>query len=247
MELWLNQGRAKTLNKQAKRLNKKANFSELRKKNTEQEKTMANIIIDIERELGGVTGSHKDVPITQKTETELLKWKGQKESDISMYSTLQGYWKKAGLKDTEWKPSETPWSAVFISHLLEGHSFPYRVAHRLYTQDIIEKNGSWGAYSIPKTKRLKLNVGDVLVKPRTGSYEATHGDIVYKIKDGVAYLAGGNVGNTARTVGTLPIDKEGYVEGKVSNYMVILKKKGGSYIPWTIGLLAILAIGVTLR
>ncbi len=240
-------GARKNTEQTRKKTEQKHEFFRAEKKNTEQEKTMANIIIDIERELGAVKGSHKDVPITQKTETELLKWKGQKESDISMYSTLQGYWKKAGLKDTDWKPSETPWSAVFISHLLDGHSFPYRVAHRQYTQDIINKNGSWGAYSIPKTKRLKLNVGDVLIKPRTGSYEATHGDIVYKIKDGVAYLAGGNVGNTARTVGTLPIDQEGYVEGKVSNYMVILKKKGGSYIPWTIGLLAILAIGVTLR
>ena len=203
---------------------------------------MSNVIIDIERELNGVTGSHKNVPITKRTETELLKWKGQKETDQAMYSTLQEYWKAAGLQDTDWKPSETPWSAVFISTLLKGHGFPYSVAHRLYTRQIIDSPSSWGAYSIPKTKKLQLHVGDVLIKPRTGSYQASHGDVVYKIEDGMAYLAGGNVGNTARQVGTLPIDQEGFVEGKVSNYLVILKKKGASYLPWVLGLGAIIGL-----
>jgi|TARA_R110002124_G_scaffold257111_2_gene422792 hypothetical protein len=196
---------------------------------------MSNVIIDIERELSGVSGSHKNVPITQRTETELLKWKGQKETDQAMYSTLQKYWKDAGLQDSDWKPSETPWSAVFISTLLKGHGFPYSVAHRLYTRAIIDSPSSWGAYSIPKTKKLRLHVGDVLIKPRTGSYQATHGDVVYKIQDGMAYLAGGNVGDTARSVGTLPIDQDGYVEGKVSNYVVILKKKGASNLPLILG------------
>ena len=203
---------------------------------------MSNVIIDIEKELSGVSGTHTNVPITQRTETELLKWKGQKETDQAMYSTLQKYWKDAGLKDTDWKPSETPWSAVFISTLLKGHGFPYKVAHRLYTRAIIDSPSSWGAYSIPKTKKLQLHVGDVLIKPRTGSYQATHGDVVYKIADGMAYLAGGNVGDTARSVGTLPIDQDGFVEGKVSNYVVILKKKGASYLPWILGFVGLLGL-----
>ena len=215
--------------------------TEQKQKTTEQSIPMSNVIIDIERELESVTGSHKNVPITKRTETELLKWKGQKETDQAMYSTLQEYWKGAGLQDTDWKPSETPWSAVFISTLLKGHGFPYSVAHRLYIRQIIDSPSSWGAYSIPKTKKLQLHVGDVLIKPRTGSYQASHGDVVYKIADGMAYLAGGNVGNTARQVGTLPIDQEGFVEGKVSNYLVILKKKG-SYLPWVLGLGAIIGI-----
>jgi len=205
---------------------------------------MSNVIIDLETTLPPVKGSFQDVPITKKTIDELNFWKGKKEDDISMYSTLQTYWKGAGLKDSEWTPTETPWSAVFISHLLKGHGFPYEVAHRLYAQKIIDGNTSWGAYSIPKTSVLKLNVGDVLIKPRSGSYNATHGDLIYKIEGGRAFLAGGNVSNTAKEIGTLPVDENGIVKGKVSNYVVILKKKRTGYIPWAIALLALGAISL---
>ena len=43
---------------------------------------------------------------------------------------------------------------------------------------------------------------------------------------------------------SVPVDENGIVKGKVSNYVVILKKKRTGYIPWAIALLALGAISL---
>ena len=63
--------------------------------------------------------------------------------------------------------------------------------------------------------------------PGSKPYTRTHGDVVYKIKDGIAYLAGGNVGNTAQ-IKQLQVDAQGKLlslkNDKNNVYTVILKK-----------------------
>jgi hypothetical protein len=185
---------------------------------------MSNILFDIEKELPPVTGSFQDVDQTI-TKNELPKWNNKVETDPTMYNTLKNYWDYVQYGDG-WTPSETAWSSAFISYVLQNADFPKRSAHFQYIQDIQKNNfPSWGAYSIPKTERLKLNVGDVLIRPRNTSDYATHGDIVYMIDNGLAYLVGGNVSNTAKIVGTLKVDSDGTLQEPIYNYIVILKKK----------------------
>jgi len=142
-----------------------------------------------------------------------------------MYSTLKNYWDYVQFGNN-WTPSETAWSSAFISYGLQNAEFPKRSAHFQYIQDIKNNNfPTWGAYSIPKTNSLQLNVGDVLIRPRSASDTSTHGDVVYKIENGLAYLVGGNVSNTGKIVGTLKVDPSGKLTEEIYNYIVILKKK----------------------
>ena len=104
--------------------------------------------------------------------------------------------------------------------------------HLQYVKNIVDgSNNAWSVYSIPKNQgKIQLNIGDVLVRPRSGSDTATHGDIVYKMENGKAYLVGGNLGNTAKIAGTLKINNQGIVTEDIGNYLVILKKKSNSPI-----------------
>ena len=190
-----------------------------------------NVITDIEKQLQGVNGHFSSTEIvTDRGDDELSFWNNRKESDLIVYPRLKEYWDYVNFGDG-WTPTGTPWSSAFVSYLLRGQDFPKKSAHRLYIQDIIDKkHPTWGAFSIPKTERLQLHVGDVLIKPRTGDYNNSHGDVVYKIENGQAFLIGGNLGDTARITEIYKVDENGFVLEDVFPYSVILKKKGSKMI-----------------
>ena len=197
-----------------------------------------NVISDAEKTLTGIQGPFQSIDISNSGSRELQFWQGKKETDVDAFPRLKEYWDYVQFGDN-WSPSETPWSAAFISYVLRNQGFPKRAAHRLYMQDIIDgKYPSWRAFSIPKTEKLQLHVGDVLIKPRSGNYNNSHGDVVYKIEKGQAFLIGGNLGNTARITEIFKVDEKGFVQEDVSPYLVILKKKGTSnkiIIPLVVG------------
>ena len=197
-----------------------------------------NVISDAEKTLTGIQGPFQSIDISNSGSRELQFWQGKKETDVDAFPRLKEYWDYVQFGDN-WSPSDTPWSAAFISYVLRDQGFPKRAAHRLYMQDIIDgKSPSWGAFSIPKTDKLQLHVGDVLIKPRSGNYNNSHGDVVYKIEKGQAFLIGGNLGNTARITEIFKVDEKGFVQEDVSPYLVILKKKGTSnkiIIPLVVG------------
>ena len=197
-----------------------------------------NVISDAEKTLTGIQGPFQSIDISNSGSRELQFWQGKKETDVDAFPRLKEYWDYVQFGDN-WSPSETPWSAAFISYVLRDQGFPKRAAHRLYMQDIIDgKYPSWSAFSIPKTEKLQLHVGDVLIKPRSGNYNNSHGDVVYKIEKGQAFLIGGNLGNTARITEIFKVDEKGFVQEDVSPYLVILKKKGTSnkiIIPLVVG------------
>lgn len=169
------------------------------------------------------------------TESQLNFWKGRKEKGTGPeYQTLLAYWAKIGMAPPSWTYNGTPWSAAFISWILMserlvGANFPGAASHMKYTENIINNKGpGWQAYSLTKGKAF-INVGDVLIKPRGSGkpkddpYWYSHGDLVYKIENGVAFLAGGNVGNTAKIAAKIKLDSEGRAN-KTGKYIVILKK-----------------------
>ena len=170
---------------------------------------------------GRVVG--EDLPIQTIAQNEIDTWKGKTETSSQVYPTLQKYWQPYSWWDGS---TQTPWSAVYVSYILRDQGFDGSPAHVEYVKNVV--NGSswgWKAYSIPKNQgKIQLNVGDVLVKKRSGSNTSSHGDIVYRIDNGQALLTGGNVSNTAKIVGSINLDAKGFPVGAINDYKVILKK-----------------------
>lgn len=208
---------------------------------------MTHKITDLEKKLDGITNdNYSDLPITSIVESEHEKWKGKKETDSIVYPRLKTYWSYTIPNWQDWTPSSVPWSAAYISWVLRSQQFPKDASHANYSEKIINQDGPWHAYSIPKTKDLKLQIGNVLVRPRSTSYTASHGDVVYKFENGYALLSGGNVSDTAKIARRIRVDENGFVLDDINDYKIILKKK--STMPWIpiIGLLlgATVLIGV---
>ena len=78
------------------------------------------------------------------------------------------------------------------------------------------------------SETIEVKVGDVFVKPRSGSWGNTHGDIVYKVENLIAYLAGGNVGDTGKSVGQISLAPGNLIGAGTGfgsgNYVIIVKK-----------------------
>jgi hypothetical protein len=187
---------------------------------------LSNSLPQFSEEEGTIVGKSLD-SLTSVVEKELSLWSGKKETVPEMYATLEKYWSNLGV--TDWTPAGVPWSAAFISWVVgqADSSFPKSAGHYFYSEAANKGVGGWTAWSV-KNPKIKAQIGDILVRPRTGagaSNTSSHGDVVYKIQDGKALLAGGNLGNTARIEARLSIDSEGnYTD--FSKYIVVLKKNG---------------------
>ena len=103
------------------------------------------------------------------------------------------------------KTSKKAWSAAYISYILQGSGFIGAISHLRY-QGHNADTGTWKVFSLIRgdnIDKIKIKVGDVLVKTRKGCYKnikpckpskgASHGDVVYKIEGNKAYLSGGNI------------------------------------------------------
>ena len=209
---------------------------------------MSNVLYEYEDQLTGVQGKFDNLPITSGTQKELDFWYKTTEDQEKAYPKLKVYWDYINFGDN-WTPSGTPWSSAFVSYILRGHNFPKQGAHRNYIKEIMEKkDGTWAAFSIPKTENLKLEVGNVLIKPRTQDFYATHGDVVYKIEQNKAYLVGGNVSNTAKIVKIIDVDSDGRITKPLSKYLIVLKKKSsGMKNLWWLSLLALGGLALVVR
>lgn len=181
--------------------------------------------------LGGA-GVNEEV-FKNAVEEQLAFWKGHTEEEPYVFPMLKSYYDHARFGNN-WDPVNTPWSAVFISYQLRDYNFKAGSSHYKYTNHVKNgKSNGWQHFSLTKTDENYLSVSDVLVygrdsgPPGSKPYTRTHGDVVYKIKDGIAYLAGGNVGNTAQ-IKQLQVDAQGKLlslkNDKNNVYTVILKK-----------------------
>lgn len=197
---------------------------------------MASIIKDLAPSLPPASGAGASgIPgITKKLNQELARWQGKKESEN--LGVLEEYWSNIGWSSDDWSPTGTPWSAAFVSFVVP--SLRPSSAHWQYVQSVIDgKSTGWTAYKIDDN--TKLNPGDVIVKPRgsgglkgTSDYYASHGDVVHSLNKttGRVNLVGGNVGDTAKLVGTVE------QLGNQYPYLIVLKKKS-SYLKWILGAL----------
>lgn len=183
-----------------------------------------NAIVDLEARLPGLSKTvySKDLSIPD-AQRELQFWKGKKETSSGGYERVKRYWDSIGVSG--WSLTGTPWSAAFISYILRNQDFPGASGHFTYVGSAAKGNTPWRAISIPKNQgKIKLAVGDVLVRPRQSKkYHAGHGDVVFKIENGKAYMAGGNVSDTAKVL-SVPVSPDG-VLGNAGSYLIVLKRK----------------------
>ena len=149
-----------------------------------------------EKSRSEITGSN--LSISQAAEQEIDIWDGYTENDSEVYSRLQDYWDNLGV--TGWSPN-TAWSGAFISYILRDQGFQGSGLHSRYVGDIIDgQYPSWSAYPTNADLPIQVNVGDVLARRRSSGYDSGHADIVYRIDGDTAYLVGGNLSNTVRTM-----------------------------------------------
>ena len=170
--------------------------------------------------------------ITAVVQSEIKFWAKRKESVPEVYTRLKSYWENLGWTEDRWTPGSVPWSAAYISYVVtrKAPDFPKSAAHRKYADAGFEgrKGGkSWQTFSL-LSEVIEVQLGDVVIKPRSGSWGNTHGDVVYKIENGVARLSGGNVSDTAKDVGSLtlgPNNIAGPTSGaNIGPYVTIIKK-----------------------
>lgn len=202
-----------------------------------------NVIDELEAPLptvGSMSGS--GVPgIQRRIGSELAAWKGHTETDPEGMARLEEYW--SGIDYPGWHPVDTPWSAAFVSYTLRQAGFPQRAAHYQYVKAIIDGQvPGWKAYSIPKNAAsLTIHPGDVLIRargsagsPDEDAYYWTHGDVVYRVEDGRADLAGGNLSDSAMITKSIQVDASNRPTSSLGSYRIILKKKPG-YLKWIVG------------
>ena len=183
-----------------------------------------------EDESGRIMGD--DLPgVTGVVAEEMAFWTDKVETDPEAYARLQLYWDTIGVMD--WDPVGTPWSAAYISYVLQaaGSGLPGAAAHYLYVEQAKRGEAGYDAVVVKNTSSLvKANIGDVLVKDRGDGredYFKTHGDIVYAIANDQAYLSGGNLGGTVKTE-ILELDNDGYYRSFGSYEMLV--KLGARFV-----------------
>ena len=184
--------------------------------------------------------------LTDITDTELNLWgpltPPQKvESDPEMYKVLKKYWDNLDRPESKWSPAGVPWSAAFVSYLMNqvDSEFPGSAGHYYYINSAKSGKGNYSAWNLTNAKgKVQAQVGDVLVRKRKPDAKnpdkAMHGDVVYEVRNNEAFLAGGNVGGrgdgqqTAKIVKIMTL-KNGYYSSLRSSdskypYEVIIKK-----------------------
>ncbi len=162
--------------------------------------------------------------IQKEAESDLEFWKGKTETSPLVSDTLIRYWKATGRNFTPSQMQSSsvhstyPWSSAYISDLVKRIGYKNFKGHASHSGYVIDakknretklKDSLW-AYKPSEGK--KVEVGDILVKPRSGTNPTldtltfgtnTHGDLIIDIleKNGKSYARGigGNLGNTVST------------------------------------------------
>ena len=213
---------------------------------------MASIFDEYENELGIYAEKEivgRDLDIESEIQTEITAWNNRVETDSEVYPRLQAYWDN--LDVTGWTPAGTPWSGAFISYVLRNQGFQGDGLHANYVRAVMDnKYPGWKAFGVPRNtynSPIRVNVGDVFVKPRSGGYTSGHGDIVYRVdrENNKAYLIGGNLSDTLRTTTLDLVDRDaGFASDAISGannpYSIVLKRHVSKKTAW----LPYLAAGV---
>ncbi len=177
--------------------------------------------------------------VRARAQTEIERWGTRNEWDPMTQTYLQEYWDTVGLDN--WTPS-IPWSAAFVSYVMEPFGLPPNSAHWRYVEAVIDgKASGWYAYRLQGP--VHLEIGDILVRPRgigtpkDDEYYYSHGDIVYEICPQVRWV-GGNLSDRLKTGQLTTADGL----SDVSDYTILLRRPKKNMVP--ILLVGLLGIGL---
>jgi hypothetical protein len=171
--------------------------------------------------------------VVMKGREESIPHVGAWEDDGSRYSgRINAYWRAVGRPWVDGADCRQPWSAAFMSWVMDGagvpeRQFPRAAAHWIYLSRMIDEAGHPGRYFVPRrVQDYSPNPGDLicadrdLYRPYSPSSFPTayalrgrpaHCDMVVA-KDGRRLEAiGGNVRNSVSRV-TLELDSEGRLQ-----------------------------------
>lgn len=173
----------------------------------------------IENPEGTINGSGYS-EATSRVEAELARWSGLSETNEATLPFLTEYWNniintgEPWFQD-QWTPTGTRWSAAFISYILRGSDFKTSASHLNYFKKNGASNNAWKLFSLTKSGQIKAQVGDIL------GYDG-HSDIVYKIVNNVAFLAGGNLSDTVKIADEITLENGTYPDDVY--YSLVLKR-----------------------
>jgi len=193
-------------------------------------------------------------------ENELAFWSGKNENTSQETNDRIQLYQDYVFMEYHGKPRQAVkgsdgkyyhWSAIYISWIVSRITpFPAYAHHTGYAGGAKDGKHGWtlwmtetagtGEGADPEGRKalhkIQANIGDTLVKPpvgRWGKKTNSHGDTVYKIENGKAWLTGGNLGapGTAKGNFSVPVDANGNYSGYAGTsqsnpYQIILKYKG---------------------
>jgi hypothetical protein len=172
-----------------------------------------------------IEGNYDYSSITKTvTDEHKTNWDGKKEWEPQVYNVLKKYWSNIGWEEGKWNTLKTgngtAWSAAYISWIMTAvdSSFPKSAAHQVYAKKGLDnRNNKQKGYQLFSLQReiqpIKVQLGDILVSPRGDGtkeqYYWSHSDVVYKIENQTAFLAGGNVSQTNKINKNFKINPDG--------------------------------------
>jgi hypothetical protein len=184
--------------------------------------------------LGSVLPQQKENnPITVRALQEISNWDNGSKKESVNESVIQKYIDTTGLKSftaNSYATDKTPWSSLFVSYImLAGDSnFPVTTQHKEYVDKAMRGENGYEVFTLEGDIKIKPEIGDILLYPRSGAETNSHGDIIYKIENNTIYLIGGNISNTILNkninlpTGFLTKDNRG-------NYEILIKKTNNKY------------------
>lgn len=171
-------------------------------------------IPDVDSETGGPLP-----PVAAEAIRQKQFWNGRLETEPSVENRLVEYWTSvlgrhpSSEFGSNWVTA-IPWSAAFVSYVANqaapGSLSPER-GHWNYAQKAVDNVGLPGKYAAFEPGTKPFDVGDILVRTRTGDehipfsdlkrfgFKPTHGDIVIAVEpEGRIRAIGGNLTNSVR-------------------------------------------------
>jgi hypothetical protein len=169
--------------------------------------------------------------LTSRALSEISNWQNGAISENEAVEFLDVYAQATpGFSGADFGSDRTPWSAAFTSYvMLAGDpNFPKSNQHYQYVTSAMKGENGYEVFPLNSGLSIKAEVGDIFCKKRSGSYQNSHCDVIYKVENNIAFIVGGNI---SETIFTDEITLEnGFVNNNVrTSYQLLVKKTNNKY------------------
>lgn len=156
--------------------------------------------------------------------TARIEQLGRQERDPTASERIRDYWKSVGRPELSGLDDEVPWSAAFISWVIQSAGvsrdlFCPDARHTIYIERMVLRQRRSGAAFIPhRINERKPEVGDLICASRAGGRTTLdnldrgpgHCDLVVERRAGEVQVIGGNVHDSV-TRSVFPLDANGFL------------------------------------